>query len=632
MPIRTQRGRLIAIHTSLGEDVLLLNSFQCIDRISELFTIKAHVLVETANARRVTAAALIGKPVAITVRVREGQTRFFHGIVRRMVHSGKEETAHLFLLEIVPWFWLLTARHNCRIFQGKTIPEIVEEVFRGAGLTTFRMDLQKPHLPWDYCVQYRESDYAFVSRILEQEGIYFYFTHSDTQHDMILSDHPGGHIDCPFGNSLLYSQEAGTQGAIYAWEKVQELRPGVFTLRDHHMELPTQTLEVSEPSTVSIGNNGALEIYDYPGEYSQLFNKPEERIDKVREEGERIVRIRMEQEEAAHDTSTGSSESRVLAAGHKFSLGRHFNSAFNGDYIVTSVQHTIEQSPAYDTGQNLTRPLVNRFTCIPARVTYRPPRRAPKPYIQGPQTARVVGPENEEIWVDKYGRVKVQFFWDRLGHEDENSSCWIRVATPWAGAQWGMIHIPRIGQEVLVDFLEGDPDQPIVIGSLYNKDQMPPYDLPAKKTQSGVKSRSSLRGSSAHFNEIRFEDKKDHEEIYVHAEKNLCTVVEASETRTVGANRTTTIEKNDKLTVKKENLEITVEKGDRSSDILEGNDTISIPQGNSETQVPLGAYRVDAKEIYLTGTQMVKIVCGASTIEMTPASITIRSTVIKLNC
>jgi type VI secretion system secreted protein VgrG len=629
----TQKGRKLAIHTPLGDDVMLLLHFTCAERISDLFTIKAHVMVEKPNASKVKAAALVGKPVAITMAVEKDKPpRYFHGIVRRLVQSGREEEADLYRLEIVPWFWRLTARHNCRIFQGRTIPEIVEEVFKDAGMAKFSMNLQKPHLKWDYCVQYRESDWQFVNRMLEQEGMYYYFSHKSDGHYLTLSDNPNGHVPVEPLSTLEYIPEAGKKGHIVSWETSQELRPGKFTQRDHNFQLPTKMLQVSEPSTMQIGDNANLEIFDYPGEYAQLFQEPDARLGDVEKEGERIVRIRMEQEEAAHNISSGSTEHGVLASGHTFTLARHFNKELNIKYVVTSVHHTAEQTPSYDANEEIRRPYAANFTCIPASIPFRPARRTPKPHIQGPQTAVVVGPAGEEIHVDKYGRVKVQFFWDRLGKGDDKSTCFIRVATPWAGQQWGMIHIPRIGQEVVVDFLEGDPDQPLIIGSVYNKDMMPPYDLPANKTQSGIKSRSSKGGGASDFNEIRFEDKKGKEEIHVHAERNLTTTVEAAESRSVGASRSTTIHKDDKLTVEKGNLEIKVLEKDRTITVVQGNNSLTVAKGNNERKTPLGKEDVMAKEIQILALTGIKIICGASIINMTPASITITSPIIKLNC
>ena len=273
----------------------------------------------------------------------------------------------------------------------------------------------------------------------------------------------------------------------------------------------------------------------------------------------------------------------------------------------------------------------NSFTCIPYKIPFLPERGTPKPVVRGPHTAVVVGPPGEEIFPDKFGRVKVQFFWDRQGKMDENSSCWTRVSHPWAGKNWGFVAIPRIGHEVVVEFLEGDPDRPIIVGSVYNADNMPPYALPDNKTQTGVKTRSSKGGGSANFNEIRFEDKKGSEELYFHAERNLTGEVEKDETRTVGENRTTTIHKDDTETVETGNHTLTVSQGNREATVSMGNDKLTVSMGGVTHEVPVGTHKVDAMMVETDGQTMITLKCGASSIEMTPASITIKSPMVMIN-
>jgi len=624
----TQDGRYLVLETPLGKDVLLIQSFQCTEMISGLYTIQAKVMAEAPNHTKVKADAIIGKPVRIVLRDERGN-RYFHGIVRRLIQTGREERFYYFGLEIVPPLWRLTAIQDSRIFQFRTIPQILFEVLSERGISEIEIQENRTHRTWDYCVQYRESDFNFLCRLMEQEGIYFYFKHTPEQLRLIIADDKSAHDPCPVQNELLYVADAGWQGSVTHWESSEQLRPGLFTLRDHHFELPTQSLEANEPSTIQIGNNSALEIYDYPGEYAQLFNMPEERLDQVQSEGESAVRLRMESEEAPHHVARGTSHCPHLVSGHKFTFREHYQ--WSGEYVVVSVQHHARQTPAYETDNPTMDFYQNSFGCIPFKVPYRPPRRTPKPVVHGTQTAMVTGPSKEEIYVDKYGRVKVQFFWDRKGKQDEKSSCWVRVATPWAGNRWGMIHIPRIGQEVVVDFLEGDPDQPIIVGSVWNPDQMPPYDLPGKMTQSGIKSRSTTGGGGSNFNEIRFEDQKGSEEVYVHAERQMTTVVEANESRNVGGSRNTTIYKDDIEVVETGNHKLTVQKKNQEMDILLGNQVIFVQAGNIESQAPAGTHRMDANEILLSATTHLKIQCGASIIEMTPGTITISSPLVKIN-
>ena len=519
----TQANRLLAIETSLGVDVLLIENFSCSERVSGLFSITAYCAVELANLSQVKPPDLIGSSVNIRLRVGETGERVWNGMVKRITQGSRDNVFAYFTLEVVPQMWRLAHMTDCRIYQGKTVPEIVEASLGELDGFKVRLDLQKKHRPWDYCVQYRESFFQFISRLLEQEGMYYFFEHKQDQHTLVISDHPNAHAQCPLNAAARYrpSVDAGTEDdddLVTNWESADELRPGLFTMRDHHFQLPGKSLEVSESSVISMGGNSSMEVYDYPGEYAQLFAEPDKRLGEVQEEGQTLVRLRTESEEVAIRSFAGSGLAVALAAGYRFELKDHYQRSMNGKYVLTSVQHHASQSPSYVNDEPVGAAYRNSFQCIPAAVPFRPQRQTPKPFVRGVQTAVVTGPKGEEIYTDKYGRIKVQFHWDRKGQSNEKSSCWIRVATPLAGNKWGMIHIPRIGQEVVVEFLEGDPDQPIVLGSVNNADQMPPYTLPDEKTKSTIKTYSSKGGDG--FNEIRLEDKKGSEQVFIHAERN----------------------------------------------------------------------------------------------------------------
>jgi type VI secretion system secreted protein VgrG len=410
----------------------------------------------------------------------------------------------------------------------------------------------------------------------------------------------------PGGSTLIYEELGGGNREdlrIFAWEKIQELRSGKVTLWDHCFELPHKHLEADKTildsvpvgevtHKLKVGGNDKLEIYDYPGEYAQRFDginkgggeQPSE-VQKIYTDNKRTVGIRMEEEALPSLVIQGDSNVRQLVSGYKFTLDRHFNA--DGDYVVTSVVHTASSSDFRSNGRAGLQ-YRNHFTCIPLALPYRPQRTTPKPFVQGSQTAVVVGPAGEEIFTDKYSRVKVQFHWDRQGQNNLDSSCWVRVSTLWAGKQWGVIHIPRIGHEVIVDFLEGDPDQPIITGSVYNADMMPPYKLPDNKTQSGVKSRSSLGGTPANFNEIRFEDKKGKEQLFIHAEKNQDIEVENDETHWVGHDRTKTIDHDETTHVKHDRTETvdhdeTITIHNNRTETVDKDETITIHQNRTET-------------------------------------------------
>jgi type VI secretion system secreted protein VgrG len=541
-------------------------------------------------------------------------------------------------MSMVPQLWFLTKVSQSRIFQQVPVPEILSQVLKGLDVD---FKLTGAYEPRDYCVQYRETDFNFVSRLMEEEGIAYFFKHSERGHTLVVYDSPGALSEVPEEPAVTYGGSAeGVHGEnrISDWSKSQELRSGSYTLWDHCFELPHKHLEAGAQiiNAVAAGEvthklrvgNSKLEIYDYPGEYAQRFDgvnpgggdRPAD-IQKIFADNKRTVELRM-QEEATHGlVIRGASTCRHFVSGHTFELEKHYNA--NGHYLLTSVQHSGRSMMNYRSGDSEEFVYQNQFTCTPMALPFRPARKTPKPVVQGTQTAVVVGPPGEEIFTDKYGRVKVQFHWDRNGKNNADSSCWVRVGTPWAGKNWGMIHIPRVGQEVIVDFQEGDPDQPIIIGSVYNADMMPPYDLPANKTQSGVKSRSTLKGTPANFNELRFEDKKGSEDIYFHAEKDFHRVVENDDDLKVGNDQTIEVANNRTEVVQKGNEKVTVEKGDRTVTLGMGNDTHHVKMGNRDVKIDMGN---DALTIKMgnQAMQSIELKVGQSSIKLDQMGVTIK--------
>ncbi len=432
-------------------------------------------------------------------------------------------------MEVVPWLWFLTRIADCRIFQDKTIPEIIEAVFKSRGFSDYRLSLMPNYEKREYCVQYRETDFNFVSRLMEQYGIFYYFEHKNGKHTMVLADSESTHQPCPEQPTAHYIAGGAAkeiEDVVTGWQMEQELRTGKYSHTDYNFETPSTNLFCDSPTLVKVADNSKFEIYDYPGEYLKT------------DEGKTRAKIRMEEEEAGHLVATGSSDCRAFISGYKFKLEDYHRDDMNQSYVLTEVQHHASVAGTYKPGgEGAGAHYSNRFTCIPESVTFRPPRITPQPFVQGPQTAKVVGKKGEEIWVDKYGRVRLHFYWDRLGKQDETDSCWIRVSQAWAGAAWGAMWIPRIGQEVIVSFLEGDPDRPLITGRVYNAEQIVPYTLPDNQTRSTFLSRSSKEGDKTNFNEIRFEDKKDSEQIFVNAEKEMDLRVEKESREFVGANR-----------------------------------------------------------------------------------------------
>lgn len=561
MPL-TQKNRLIAIDTPLGPDVLLLRGFTGHEAMSRLFSFELDLL---STDPEIKFEQIIGQKVTIRVRLGKEKERFFHGMINRFMQTGSDTGLANYRATMVPALWFLTRTADCRIFQNKKIPDIIQEILKENGVTDIKTVLKATYEPRDYCVQYRETDFNFVSRLMEQYGIFYFFEHEKDKHTLVLTDDLSAHQPCPVQPKVSWNPHGSDnldEDVITSLQWEETFRFGKYAVTDYNFETPSTSLRAEVKSQIDVGGNSKYEIYDYPGEYEK----------KV--QGESIAKIRMQEEEAQYKVISGSGTARVFTTGYKFTLQDYVRKDLNGDYVLTQVQHVASVGNTYTTGAaggGNEDDYSNSFSCIPAKRPFRAPQVTPKPMVQGPQTAVVVGKKGEEIWTDKYGRVKVQFHWDRYGKMNEDSSCWVRVAQNWAGKKWGAMFLPRIEQEVIVEFLEGDPDQPIITGRVYNAELMPPYDLPANQTQSGLKSRSSKGATPDNFNEIRFEDKKGEEQLYIHAEKNQDIEVENDETHSVGHDRKKDI-KNDE----------TVSVGNNRSETVGKNETISI--GNDRTE------------------------------------------------
>jgi type VI secretion system secreted protein VgrG len=561
----TQTNRPMRLYTPLGDDVLLLENIKGREGISEPCKYTLDMLSENDS---VSLTALIRKPVHVEIDLAEGGPRIIHGRVSKFVQKGSRQVLTQYQMTVRPWLWFLSLWQDCKIFQNKSVTDIVEKVFTDHGFTDFSLDLVKSYAPRDYCVQYRETGLDFVSRLLEEEGIYYYFEHSTSAHKLILSDAPSKYKYCPdqkTGRVQAVATSTVEDDVVVDVECDTRAVPGIVTLDDYNFITPSTNLQANATDSFP------EEIYDYPGEYDD------------RAGGERLAGLRLEEQETPLTIVSGTSSCRGFIAGYKFDLKNHYRKDLNQTYLITGLSLTMTTN-AYNTNAKVRDDYSNTFETIPATVTYRPERDTELPVISGVQTAVVVGPSGEEIYSDKYGRVKVQFNWDRDGKKNENSSCWLRVSQDWAGKNWGAVFIPRIGQEVIVEFLEGDPDRPIITGRVYNAEQMPPYTLPDNQTQSGVKSRSSKGGGTSNYNEFRFEDKMGSEVVLLHAEKDLQTEVENDETRTVGHDRTTTISNNETKTVDQGNESTTLNMGNQSTELKMGNQTTKVDLGSIDTE------------------------------------------------
>ncbi len=585
----TQQNREIEIITPLGQDVLLLRDVNITEELGRLFTIN----VELASTKNIALDDLLGQNISIRLNLGRGE-RYFNGYVSSISQAVDEGHYARYSATIKPWFWFLTRTSDCRIFQEKTVPDIIKEVCNELGYTDIEDQLSGSYRTWVYCVQYRENDFNFLSRLMEQEGIYYYFTHEQGKHTLILADGLNSHELISGYEEIPYyppdDVAVRNEECVSSWYLSKKIQPGTYVLNEYDFVKPKADLKVN--SNIARGHSESeYEIYDYPGEYVES------------DDGNNYVRNRIEELHVEYEQAHGQSIARGVISGGLFALVNYPKANQNRQYLVISVRHSIQADDFESGGDGGGTAYSNNFTVIESTTPYKSVRITPKPLVQGPQTAVVVGPSGEEIFTDEHGRVKLQFHWDRYGESDENSSCWVRVSQLWAGKTWGGIHIPRIGQEVIVEFLEGDPDRPIVTGRVYNGDQTPPYALPANKTQSGIKSRSSKGGSGANFNEIRFEDKKDEEEFYIHAEKDQNNIVENDETTSVGHDRTEDVGNDETISIgKDQNIKV------GKNLLIDAGDSIVIKTGQASiTMKKDGTIQIIGKDILVKGSGKIDV-------------------------
>jgi len=543
----------IAVTTPFGADAVLLVDLHGEERISSLFRFELELV---SPEKSLDFKTIVGKGVTLTVRgMAKEKPRYIHGICTRFVQAGRIGKQTRYRAELHPWLWLLGKTSDCRIFQEKSVPDILKELFQELGFSAgehFKDSLKGSYDPRPYCVQYQETALDFVSRLMEDEGIHYYFTHEDGKHTMVLTDDSASATTCPNFDTARFVEEVSSsadEDAVVECTLEEEIVAGKYAATDYNFEMPSTSL-LAEVS----GESGKLELFEYPG--GHIEKSP----------GDARAKLRIEAEEVRAVRFSGTSHCRAFTAGHAFTLAEHDRDDANIEWVLVSVSHHGNQEG-----------YTNTFEAFPKKTPYRPARITPKPAIPGTQTAVVVGKSGEEQWTDEYGRVKVQFHWDRKGAKDDKSSCFVRVAQPWAGKSWGFWFLPRIGQEVVVSFIDGDPDRPLVTGSVYNAEQTVPYGLPGAQTKSTILSRSTKEGDAG--NEMRFEDKKDSEEFYAHAQKDMLFEVENDWTVKVLHDYTKTV---------KNERKVTIEEGDESLTVTKGNRTVTVDKGD-ETHTVKGA-------------------------------------------
>ena len=617
--IRSQKFRNARIDTKLASDKLLLRGMNGVDELSSMFQYDVEALSEDFN---IDLEDLLSSEVCIAVEMEGLDTRYFHGIIASVSQDSAVGELARYRLTIRPWTWLLSNTVDCKVFQKQSVPEIVASVFRDNNFSDFKQSLTGTYQKREYCVQYCESDLDFVNRLLESEGIYYYFEHTDKKHTLVLADAVGAHSS--IGDPIPYSEDSGAAknfNHISDWNIARRVRPGKVVLTDFDFEKPKTELK-SDAHLDRKYNQSKFEYYDFPGGFTIAAN------------GDTRATNRIEELQSDFDTASGSGCVLMMSVGKLFDLADFPRKDQNREYLVTSARYQIAADDYSGGGSG--EPYQCSFSVMPSEQTFRPRRTTPRPCISGLQTAVVVGKSGEEIWTDKHGRVKVQFHWDRYGKSNEDSSCWVRVAQTWAGKGWGTLQIPRIGQEVIVEFLNGNPDHPIVTGSVYNGDHKPPVDLPTEATVSGLKTRSTKQGNAKTGNELLFEDKKGEEQIYFHAEKDFSRVVENNDALKVGfdgqdaGDQTIEIYNDQKITIANGNRTVEVSKGDEKFTVAEGDQAVEVTAGKQSTKVGKDyALDIGTKGV-IKAASSIELKVGTSSIKIEPSKITLKALEIAL--
>lgn len=527
------------------------------ENISGLFFYK---LTLCSDDNSIDLEKLLGERITVIIELYNGKERYINGIISRIIQAGNETRHTTYYAEIRPWFWKLSLTTDNKIFQNKSVPEIIKEVFDTGSYADFEDKTTGQYTEREYCVQYMETTFNFISRLMEEEGIYYYFEHTNDKHNMIIADDMDNHKTCDgIDKAHMKITSAKNDETIVSCTLEKKLTTNTVAVNDYNFETPSTKLL----SEVDSNKSSNYRVYDYPSKFTEEAN------------GETIAKIRLEQYTLPSDVLKGISFCRGFMSGYKFNLTGHDRSDINKEYVINSLSISADQNS-----------YTNNFTAFSSNVQYRPEIKSKKPKIFGSQTALVVGKSGEEIWTDEYGRIKVQFHWDLDGKKDENSSCWIRVAQIWAGKNWGTLFTPRIGAEVIISFIEGDPDRPIVTGTVYNGSQKVPYSLPSKKNISTFKTRSTKSGEAG--NELRFDDTIDSEEIYLHAQKDINELIENERTCTIK-------ESNDTLTINKGDRTIKVEKG---KEVHEVKDTREVTVTGNETHIDKADFTHNVKGNY----------------------------------
>jgi type VI secretion system secreted protein VgrG len=654
----SQAGRLASISIDALKDQLALERFTVTSRLSEPYVMSIDVLARAA----IDFVPLLYQPVTIAMEAQSRVARPFHGLLFGVERHEDGEKGVRYQLTVGPWLTALHERTDVRIFQDQNALQIIEAVFAGAGFSDYEVSgVQTQPTVRDYCVQYRETDFGFVSRLMEDEGLYYYFRHEPGRHVMVLCDGPAAHNPPPSIPSVDFMPPGGSRSRrrVNMWRWSERLHTAVASveLGEHHFLTPRDPNKGSATPADDGHQREGSAAYDFPAGVGTLAETSVIKAGKLPKQSSREAEIRLQAYRAEQHKFMGEGDAFEAMSGDKLTLARHPQDALNGDYLLVATTHLFS-SEAYRSGGGDDHTVEIHLEAIPFATRWRPPRVTPKPHVGGPQTARVVGPlkdpgpTDDTIHVDPNGRVKVQFFWDRQGKWLQNASCWVRVSQGWADGGFGAVMLPRIGQEVIVDFLDGDPDRPIITGRVYNADKMPPYALPDRKTVSTIKSRTVGKAGSypeaeeppgagdPGFNELRFEDAGGQEEMFLHAQRDRRAWVRLDDNekigrdqgRRVGRNRATAVHKNERMEVETGDETHIVTKGSRTSTI-HADDRLTVEKGDRTTTVSSGDYSVTVSKgkAVIQARQSIELKVGATTIKLTPTGIEMNALTIKMD-
>lgn len=576
----TQENTLLSVQTALGKDVLLLDSVQGQEGISELY---CFTLCMRAASSELDASQVLGKEASIGLKIGDDAERELHGIISRFSYLGSDADFAHYSAELVPTMWLMTLGSDRVIYQNQSTPEIVKSVFQQYQIRC-EEELSASYAKREYCVRYDESAFAFVSRLLEDEGICYFFKHKNGQTSLVLADGNTAFTNCPNVDAL--TVHTGLQGGVGLRGVSQFEQASQVTVKTQSVD----DFNFLSPSTALLSKQQAAQGFGADYFYAAGHLTPPD--------GAVRAKLHLEAQQQGAVRGLGKSLCSHLVPGTRFSLQSHARKDLNTEHVLRRVYHHADGTGYF-----------NEFETFSPKISFRPERSTPRPVVQGSHTARVVGPSGEEIWTDQHGRVKVQFPWDRLGKQDDKSSCWIRTSHMWAGQGWGTLFVPRIGQEVIVTYLDANPDRPLITGCVYNAEHATPVNLPGQSTQSAIRSNSSKGGSAG--NELRFEDKKDAEEFYLHAQKDMRTEVENDLSMTV-------IKGNETHTVKQGNRSIAVEKGDESHKV-QGQRSLSVTGDESHANAANFTQEVKGKHTLKVQGDLLIDVTGSITIKSAQA-------------